>query len=44
MYRVPFSPFFWQRASMRRAWKSPQLEIELISRKVFCDGSQTLRS
>ncbi len=32
------------RASMRRAWKSPQLEHELISRYVPCDGSQTSRS
>ena len=30
--RVPFSPAALVRASMQRAWKSPQLEIELISR------------
>jgi hypothetical protein len=29
---------------MRRAWKSPQLEHDEISRYVPCDGSQTSRS
>src|SRR6185437_7937106 len=33
-----------QRACMRRAWKSVQLEHDEISRYVRCDGNQTSRS
>ena len=41
---VSFSPDGRYRASIRRAWKSPQSEIEEISRNAPCPGSQTSRS
>src|SRR5882724_4878283 len=35
---------FLNRVCMRRAWKASQFETELISRYMFCAGTQTSRS